>query len=513
MANMDNIFFANKNYKDKIYNITNLRLLSYEIYKLFFLNFGLRIIGLLSFHFPFSIFYELEYNFFTFVKLYIYLLIFDLCYFILFKSNEGQFSNFEFFCALLEKPNPKRICPISISFCVIYLITKEIQNLMTKLSPSDVKEKYNVQPQFRDSDEEYYYQSKGLTKWTIYESSNLLFIIVISFIFLFQFILVKHKFNLWPKLGLGRIDNFKNVFWGAIRNIWIIGIPTFFIIYFVFFIFYYHTLFIANLCFNYTTFFIIEYNIFFISTKCLENFICAKINYISYEINTQDLLIQKEIDFSKEENFYIIHHLKHLSDIYKYAKNIKLNTNLLKAENIIALKKKIYFFIDSLNQKFSKFLSKKRFFPPNNSGMSMGDNMKLAMAQIVYFFNFSANQILEKETSFEIIKSLIEVIGNIIIYMADAKINNTSEEKYLAYNDHIYFFIHNLLEIDRMAFNLIQSKEISEQLRSDLYKLRGFINHYFDLIRNRQAKYHFIQFEANNINEMLYGNENNYNTN
>ena len=99
--------------------------------------------------------------------------------------------------------------------------------------------------------------------------------------------------------------------------------PFFFVIYILHVIFY-RTLFIVDLSLNYTSLFLIEYNILYISKECFNNFICARINYLCYEINSNEQLIKKEIDFRKEDNFYIIQYLNNLNDIYRYPHDDKL---------------------------------------------------------------------------------------------------------------------------------------------------------------------------------------------
>ena len=502
---MKNIFFNQEKYKEKIYNITNLRILSFEIYKLFTFFIFMSLLVKISHYFPFSFFYEIEYNFFKYTKIFIYLLIIDISYYVLFKSNAGQFTILEKIIHSILKPNIIKLASVSISFSLIYLTTIEIKSLMPRLNGEYIKNKYNVKPVYRDEYEENYYERKGLTKLTGYDYSNRLFNICASIVLFFHFIIIKQKINLWPKLELFRIGNFKHQLKNSLINIWLVWVPAFFII-FVIFIFFYHSLFIFDICFNYASLFIIEYNILFISIECLKNFICAKINYITYELNTKEQLIKKQIDFINEENFYIIHHLKNINNIYKYTYDFKINTILLKFENLECIKNKIYFFIDSINRKYNKFLSKTKFCYINYA-MNNIDNIKIMVQKISDFFDYSANQVFENETCIETIKYIIEIIGNIIIFIADAKIDKSNEEKYMEYSDYIYFFIERLFEIQTILMNLIQNRKISESMRYELEKLMILINYYFDLIRNRQNKCQFIKLETQKIQALLYGNK------
>ena len=502
MKNIKNLFTQVK-YKEKIYNITYLRLISFEIYKLFLFYFLMSIISRLSYHFPFSLFYEIEYDSSKLTKIFIYLLIIDIGYFISFKSCEVQFSIMEILINLILKPNLLKILPISLSFCLLYLITKEIKLLMPKLESQYIKNKYHIEPIYRDEYEENYYARKGLSKYTIYENSDGFFILCVSIILLIHFIIIKQKYYLWPKLELGRINNFKHSLWIGIKNILIIGFPSFLIIYFIF-IFYYQSLLIINLCFNYTAVFVIEYNILFISIECLHNFICPKINYITNEINSKTQLIQKEIDFQKEECFYIIHHLKNLNDIFEIPHDIKLNTELLSSNNINIIKNKIYFFTNSLNRKYSFFLGKSSSaYIYTNNNMNSIDKLKIIITKILEYFDFSGNQIFENDTCIEIMKLIIGLNGNLIIFISDTKINISDDEKYMDYSDHIYFFIERLCEMKKIFFNLWNNKKLSEKLIRDLYKLNDLINNYFNLIRNRQNRNQFIRLETQKIKEIL----------
>jgi hypothetical protein len=148
------------------------------------------------------------------------------------------------------------------------------------------------------------------------------------------------------------------------------------------------------------------------------------------------------------------------------------------------------------------FLKKKKYI---NYAMNSIDKLKIMAQKVSEFFDYSANQVFENETCINIMKYIIELIGNIIIFIADARIDKSNEEKYMDYNDYIYFFIERLFEIDRIIINLIQNRKISEPMRDELNNLSIIINYYFDLIRNRQNKNHFIKMETQKIQALLYG--------
>ena len=284
-------------------------------------------------------------------------------------------------------------------------------------------------------------------------------------------------------------------------NIFVIGIPSFILIY-IFLIFFYRTLFVFDLSLNYTSLFILEYNILFLSLKCIKNFICAPINYITNEINTIDKLIKKEINFIKEDNFYICHHLLHLRDLYEFPRDIKYNINLLSHENLKFLKNKLNFFFDSINNKYQLIYNKKPYYYINPNGDFI-DKIRIFFIKFGKLFDFSANKIIQKETSVQNIKFLIQIIGNIIIFISDAKINKINEEKYNEYKEYSYYFTEKLIDINAILINLIQNKRISENLRKNLQKLRYIVKNYFEVIKYKQMKNKFLKLISQKIQAII----------
>ena len=151
------------------------------------------------------------------------------------------------------------------------------------------------------------------------------------------------------------------------------------------------------------------------------------------------------------------------------------------------------------------FLKKKNFFKIKND-MSGIDNIKKMIQNFSEFFDYRAKQIFENETCVENLKIIINIIGNIILFISDAKINKSNEEKYMEYSDNIYFFIERLFDIDKILFNFIKKSKNNESFWNELTKLRRSIKNYFYLIRNRQNKCGFIKMETQNIQTILYSN-------
>ena len=496
MKNINSIFFDDNKYRYKIYSITNLRILSFEIYKLFFLCLYLFILNKLSHLFFFNFFGEINFNFYSYIKLFTYLLIIDICYLIIFKANKGIKSFFEMLIDSILHPNVIKLVSMSICFILILFCTKEFKFLMPRLEYEYLKYKYHfIEDDYIDiegyDDEKYY--------------SDFFYIICITgFLFLYM-IFDLTKFDFWPKVYLTRINNLKKYICISFNTYIIIGIPAFCVIYCLN-IFFYKTLLIFDLSINYTFLFVLEYNIFSINFNCLQNFICAPINFISGDVNSVEKLIKKEIRFLKEDNFYIGHHLQHLRDLYEYPRDIKYNTNLLLYENLIYLQKKINFFFEAINKKYSYSYNKRNYFYINRNNDFI-DKAKIFCENIFSFFDFSANQIIQKETCVQNMKLLIEILGNVINFIAEAKINNKSkEEKYEEYKDYSYYFVDKLIDIDTILVNLIQNKRITSNLKNNLKKLRYMIKNNYELIRYKQMKNNFLKLMSQKLDVMIYGN-------
>lgn len=495
--------FSNKKYKTKIYSVTNLRFLSFEIHKLIFMYIIMAITSKLSNYFPISFFFQMKFNFYIITKIYLFSLIIDICFFISFKKNQGQYSYFEIILTLIKKPNLIKILSINISFFSLYLIIKNMKRLIPGLKSKYIKEQYNIEPIYVDEYEENYYESNGISKPTIYENFDFLFTFCATIYFLFNFVIIKQRYNLWPKLNIGHIDNLKKNIIFIISNVGILGFPIFAIIYIVI-LYYYHTLRIFYLSLNYLSLFLFNYIFLFLSTESIINFICPKINSSTIETISKGQVIRKEVDLLNEEFFYVMHHLKHICDFYHFPNSIQLNTKLLSLENMKMLQKKIYFYIDSLSRKYSNFISKKNNF---YHSMNIISRMKV-VKNISDYLDFSGNQVLENDTNIEIIKTVIEIMGNIVLFISDAKISRTDDEKYTFYSDFINFFIERMVEIDKILFGLIENRKISEDLKNDIFKLKYIINNYFQLIKLRQNKFQFIRLETQKIHD-IFNNLNN----
>ena len=259
------------------------------------------------------------------------------------------------------------------------------------------------------------------------------------------------KFEVWPKLNLSRINYLKINLFDIFANIIIIGLPSFIIIY-IFLIFFYRTLFIFHI----------------------------------------------------KENFYICHHLQNLRELYEYPKDIKYNTNLLLYENLKNLQKKVNYFIDSINKKYSLTYNKRNYSYINQNS-DFVDKIKSCVENIKKFFDFSVNQTLEKETCVQNIKILIDILANVTIFISDAKTNKLKEDKYNECKDFSYYFVDKLIDLDTFFVNLIQNKRTSESLKKYLHKLRAIIKNYFELIRYKQMKNKFLKLVSQKLQTVVSG--------
>ena len=498
MKNINSLFFDDNKYRYKIYSITNLRILSFEIYKLFFLCLYIFILNKLSHLLFFNFFGEINFTFYSYIKIFAYLLIIDICYLIIFKSNKGIKSFFEMLIDSILNPNVIKLVSTSLCFILILFCTKQFKFLMPRLEYEYIKQKYH----FQQIDDDYI-DMDGYDDEKYY-SDSFYIICITCFLFLYM-IFDLTKFDFWPKVNLTRINNLKKYLCISLNNIGIIGVPAFFVIYCLN-IFFYKTLSIFDLSINYTFLFVLEYNIFFINFNCLQNFICAPINFLAGDVNSVEKLIKKEIRFLKEDNFYIGHHLQHLRDLYEYPRDIKYNTNLLLYENLINLQKKINFFFEAINKKYSYSYNKRNYFYINQNSDFI-EKTKNFLENIFSFFDFSANQIIQKETCIQNMILLIEILGNVINFISDAKINNKSnEEKYEEYKDYSYYFVDKLIDIDTILVNLIQNKRISSNLKNNLKKLRYIIKNNYELIRYKQMKNNFLKLMSQKLDSMINGN-------
>ena len=500
-------FFADDKYKSKIYSISNLRFTSFIISKIIIFYIFMLIISKLSHILPLSFFFTLSFRFYILTKILIYSIILDIIYYTLFISLKGKYTILEIVVSSCKKPEIKKLLSISISYILIYFLSLNLKQLFPRLHPDYIKDEYDIEPEYISEDEKIYYEQNGLMKMTIYEKADKFFMVCFSIFFVFHFMIIRNNYYLWPKLNLGRFNQFKynikKIFW---NNIFGRGSAFSFFVIYVVIIYWYHTIFALDLCLNYLCLFLLEYNFIYLSTEFIKIFICAKINSFTNETNSKGKVIRIEIDILKEDNFYIIHHLQHLVGFYKSPYDIKTNINLLRKQDIEALRYKISNFTNSLNQKLTIFYQQKSINQNQMRGPTNAvDKIKYIWKIFFSYIDYRPNEVIENETNVENLKLVIELIGNLILFIADADIGKNNDEKYTEYSECVYFLFDRLIWIQNLLMDLIKSKKISGGLISDVLFLNKIICNYYDLIRNREYKNHFIRIESEKFKPILYG--------
>lgn len=504
-------FFPDTKYKDKIYTVTKFRLISYEIYKFFLLYIFMNTISTISLYLPIiNQLYEIKMKYFIIIKIFFFLLLIDMTYYLLLKSNSGKYSLLELIITNIYFPNLSQILSIALSFISLIFLTKNFISLYPKINSDYIRELYDIEPVYKDDEEENYYVNKGLQKDTLVEMTERKIIFIFSFIMLLKFVIIKNDFYLWPKINICRIDNLKRNIWLMIKNIFIIGIPVLFFIYLLI-SYEYHNFHVFKISFNYLSLFLIEYNLLFTSQSMIKNFICPKINHSCKQTITEGQVIRFYIDFKKEESFYIIHHLKHLVDFYKYPHNVNLNQKLLKKVDLDELKNKINYFDKVIDDKKNKFLERdnksKRLI--NSYKKDFFSQIKIIFYLLKNIFDFSANEIFENDTCFEIIKLYTNLLINVIIFIAEAKFPKDTKEtiiqRYIENRDFIGELIDKLVNVDKALSIVIQNNKVSNDLNINCKKLREYIRLYFGIIKKTQTKYQFITLDTQNV-KFIFGN-------
>ena len=79
-----------------------------------------------------------------------------MCYFILFKNNIGIKSFNELILSLIAHPNIIKLISMSITISLIFISTKEFQSLMHRLDLDYIRNKYDLDKNIEDEDNETY---------------------------------------------------------------------------------------------------------------------------------------------------------------------------------------------------------------------------------------------------------------------------------------------------------------------------------------------------------------------
>ena len=79
-----------------------------------------------------------------------------MCYFILFKNNIGIKSFNELILSLIAHPNIIKLISMSITISLIFISTKEFKSLMPRLDLDYIRNKYDLDNNREDEDNESY---------------------------------------------------------------------------------------------------------------------------------------------------------------------------------------------------------------------------------------------------------------------------------------------------------------------------------------------------------------------
>lgn len=234
------------------------------------------------------------------------------------------------------------------------------------------------------------------------------------------------------------------------------------------------SLFVFRITIYFTWIFILYSNLLSFSFLILKNFLCQIINYQCRQINNSNQLIRLQYNFKENNQFYNIQYMKNLIEIFKENKN----DNLLNKENIEEIKKKVDFIYNNILRKFDN--SNKR---------------KIAKKNFLQYFDFSKNEIFEKETSLKMIDCITDLIYYVIIFICKGEFKLNKEEIFHQFQFYIIYFIEILIffqEITKLNDNFFEYIIDSNILKSDIKKQKIIIQNKIHYLLNLDLKEHYI---------------------
>ena len=360
-----NFLFDSKTYKNKINSITNLRFLSFEIWKFIFLLLNQLIISL----FLNLIFIKFKYNFFSLISLYLISIIFDYFLMLFFVYYEFKFSIYEKLINIILNPTVYSLT-LYINIFLFYPIFKISKHFFLYINNDNSAhdENYNL-------------------------NNEIILIVFYEIIFIHYLLNSQNNF-----INFNRKDYYKL----SIKKFFI-EFPYFkiFLFNFIYFLLYHQTIFVFFYSINYTIYIMYLFINIYISYENLKNFITPVIKYNSLETTNLKKFLEYKINFDKENNFFNLHYLQLL--YYLIDENEKILN-----ENIDLIKFKI-------DKIYNNLLKKLHLYNSNNN---------IHKNQIYNYFDFSKEKIFEDGTSLNIIEFSIEITYNLIINLINSKENN-----------------------------------------------------------------------------------------
>ena len=428
--------FTSKNFKSKIQSITYLRLLSWTIWKFLILLFLTLILSLLS-SLPFlSFFLRFSFHFTSFIKLYLLFIIIDVLSFIALTSNTNTSTSFEFLSKLFLQPNQLTFCFFALVF-VISVVATAATEVIIKNIDDDLN---------NDND-------------------------INKYVFLFYFFAICVTVSIVKKINIksndanvnvNRVDCFKQSLKKIIKdNIDIAMIEMFIFGTIVYIMMIDNKILINGMIIRKGIFFM---NVFIyliimimISLSMMKNFILAPVNYINEENRTAASLMKLLINFRNESMFMVYHYFTSVKVSIK-------EIDLLSKDQIEDVKKKIDYL-------YSRVLEKLKISDNLANNMRMMQSTPSIFSSFLSKFDFSKNEIFEKETSIAIIDILCDIMKELIVKIAKGK---NSKENIINYQFYIVHFFEVMTFYERITKDIASSKNFfnnminGESLRKDL---------------------------------------------
>lgn len=483
--------FNKSTYKEKISSVTYLRFVSFQIWKCLLLIASLFILHIVNYIFIINRYITFALS----LKIYITLLVLglgiDYIKLFFFKHNQNQNGIFERIVKLF-------LVPSQSTFAFFFLL------ILTQFNITSIKSAFTINSSSPEKDESMEYSSETKSELTNLKGSDFTLLFSYSLIYSFQ-VISKHSFFNWPKINKTRIDCFKSASKKSIQRsmqlmLYHVIIGTF------------HYIMknnsIAIGCDILIYSMIIFYSEMFqyISSQLLKCFICSPINPDSDEIKNELELIAYPLSLTSNPSFIIIHYLKILNEVllkaYYEPKN-QLNFALKENNSIY---KEIKSKIDSIYTRINEKIKIVHY--------SLKQQAKTGSSGLMFWFDFSKNEIFEYETSPEIIDAITEVIYSNILLLSLNKHNNgnnkeinlNEEQYYIVYLiDRLFGFETVVKELKHLIDNNItQSKskgmlKISQHLNRILIKIQMKIKS----VVHKNLKGNFLINCCDNIKELI----------
>lgn len=455
--------FNKDTYKEKISSITNLRFVSFQLWKWLLLIVSLLLLKIINHIFIVNLYITYTFSLSLLFKLFLLGIGIDYIKLFLFKNNQNQNGVFERIVKLFLVPSQSTFA----FFFLLLLSQANITSIKSVFAINSALSSLDASSDIETGERE----SEGEGEGIVSKGSDFTLMLCYSLISSFQ-VINQHSFYKWPKLNKTRIDCFKAAGKKSIKRA--IRLTRYHIIIGAFYyIMKANTLKIGCDLLIYSI--VVFYNEIFqyILYNLLKGFICSPINPDSNEIKNELELISYPLNFSASSSFIIIHYLNSLNETLLkayYQPKLQLNPVLMKNNSVLKeIKYKIDFIYSRLNEKmkivyYSLKQQSKETFGSGGGGLNAGG--------LISWFDFSKNEIFEYETSPEIIDIITEVIYTNVLLLSTEKhhdINRTNGEE-INQNEVQYYIVYL---IDRLfAFEKVM-KELRSLIDSNSAKSKG----------------------------------------